>query len=127
MPSTAQPSRGRVLIAEGDPDAAYYLVYVLGQRGPFSCTHTADPAAALALAAGSAWDLAVIDLDLPGMTGFELLAAIRLVAPSVPVIIVSADDPALLAPAGPRPDAFLAKPVPAALLLATALALRSSA
>lgn len=45
---------------------------------------------ALRLAADEHWDLVLTDLDMPGMTGLELLGALRQVAPALPVTVVSA-------------------------------------
>lgn len=47
------------------------------------------------LEAGGEWDLAVIDLMLPDMNGFSLLAVLAKRFPDVPAVVVSAlDDPA---------------------------------
>src|SRR5438270_11680566 len=43
----------------------------------FEVIHTADPVVALRLATDEHWDLLVTDLDMPGMTGLELLGALR--------------------------------------------------
>lgn len=111
--------RGRVLLVEDDPDAAQFFTQVLARRGGFDVTHTADPCAALDLALLGRWDLVVTDLDLPGMTGADLLAALRAAAPGLPVILVTAQDPALL-PAGLP---ALPKPVRPAHLVTTAATL----
>jgi DNA-binding response OmpR family regulator len=37
-------------------------------------------------------DAVLLDLGLPGMNGFEVLARMRLIAPSVPVVIVTVKD-----------------------------------
>jgi two-component system cell cycle response regulator len=52
-----------------------------------------DGAEALALMAGERFDLIIADMNLPDMTGIELLAATRhrLVPPGVPVVCLSAD------------------------------------
>jgi DNA-binding response OmpR family regulator len=114
---------GRILLVEDDPDAAMFFRDVLTGRGGYDVTYTADPALALSLATRETWGLLLTDLHLPGMTGLELLAAVRAVRPALPVMMVSAHDPALLhLPCG-FPDAFLHKPVPAAHLLNTAAAL----
>jgi CheY-like chemotaxis protein len=75
---------------EDDPEAALFAVHVLANRGRFEVTHTADPAVALRLAASERWDLVLADLELPGMTGLELIDALRRVAPAVPVAVVTA-------------------------------------
>jgi CheY-like chemotaxis protein len=105
-------------VVEDDPEAAEYFTHVLTKHGKFQVTHTADPAVALALAATEPWDLVLTDLDLPLMSGLELLAALRRKAPSLPVVLVTAHtlDPA---PATPdAPNKILRKPVPSADLIA---------
>lgn len=101
-------SRGRVLLVEDDRDAALFFTHVLTRRGGFDVAHVGDPRAALDLAAGQRWDLVLADYDLPGMTGQELLGALRAQAPGLPGLLVSAQDPSLL-PAGlpvlPKPVA----------------------
>jgi CheY-like chemotaxis protein len=97
---------------------------VLGRRGGFDVTHVTDPTVALTLAVTRQWDLVIADLDLPIMTGLEFVAALRRMAPRLPVVLVTAypdDVPTLVAAEHARqPDAVLAKPVPAGLLLSTA-------
>jgi two-component system response regulator HydG len=124
-PPNAVPSgpRQRVLLVEDDPEAALFAVYALAKRGQFEVVHTADPAAALALAAAEPWDLALTDLDLPVMSGVELIRELRCIVPHLPVILFTAQSPAEVPiPAGCRPDGLLAKPVSAEALLAAAVA-----
>jgi CheY-like chemotaxis protein len=83
-------ARGRILLIEDDPQAALFAIHVLANRGRFEVTHTADPAVALLLAASERWDLVLTDLELPGMSGLELIDALRRVAPAVPVAVVTA-------------------------------------
>jgi len=117
-------SRGRILIVEDDPEAAEFFRHVLVTRGRFEVTHTPDPLTALALAAAQCWNLLLTDLDLPGMSGLELLAALRPMTPRLPSIVVTAHpvglSPVLAAPGTVQPDAVLVKPVRADLLLETA-------
>ena len=114
-------ARGRILVIEDDPDAALFAVYVLANRARFEVTHTADPAVALELAAAQPWDLVLTDVEMPGMTGLELLDALRRVAPTLPVALVSAHvcPPALLALA----EVFLSKPLRIDQLISTATTL----
>lgn len=111
--------QGRVLLVEDDPDAALFFTHVLTRRGGFDITHVADPALALDLALLERWDLVVADYDLPGMTGLDLLAALRAAAPALPVVLVTAQDPRLLPPYLPA----LLKPVRPAHLVTTAATL----
>ena len=114
-------------VVEDDPEAALFAVHVLSKRGNFEVTHTPDPAAALRLAAAGGFDLVVTDVDMPGMTGLELLDALRRIAPALPVAVLTghADlrTDALLRHA----DEFLVKPVRVDQLLATATALAGRA
>ena len=84
-------SPGRILVVEDDPDAALFAVHVLTTRGHFEVTHTADPAVALRLAGSEHWDLVLTDFHLPGMSGLELLDALRELAPALPVALVTAN------------------------------------
>jgi len=115
---------GRVLVIEDDPEAALFASYTLEKGGRFAVTHTTDPAVALALAAAEPWDLAVTDLDLPVISGTELIAALRVIVPHLPVILLTAH-PGHEFPVAPggRPDGLLVKPVSADRLFAAALAL----
>jgi DNA-binding response OmpR family regulator len=87
-------ARSRILVVEDDQDTALFLRHVLENRGGFEVTHTADPAVALALVVDEPWDLVVSDLGLPGMNGLDLVAALRRLVPSLPVIIVTARESA---------------------------------
>jgi CheY-like chemotaxis protein len=126
-------SRGRILVIEDDPEAAYFAVHVLTTRGQFDVTHTADPAEALGLVGTESWDLVLTDLDVPGMTGLELLDARRQAAPALPVAVItahaSADSRAdnrtdyAAVTLRSRADALLQKPVRIDQLIAAATTL----
>jgi DNA-binding NarL/FixJ family response regulator len=47
---------------------------------------------ALELAAGGRYDLALLDLRLPGLDGLDALAAVREAMPGVPVVVLSGED-----------------------------------
>jgi len=109
-------TRGRILVVEDDSDAAYYAVHVLTTVGHFDVVHTFDPVVALHRATTEPWNLVLIDVDLPGMTGLELLAALRQAAPALPVAVITAHitSDAIADASRKRADAFLEKPVPPA-------------
>jgi DNA-binding response OmpR family regulator len=114
-----------VLLVEDDLDGALFLTHALVRHGGFDVTCTADPAAAHNLVTHGLWDLVITDYDLPAMTGLDLLAAIRVADPALPVLLVTAREP-LPVPVSTQilgPDALLVKPVPVAQLVGTAAAL----
>ncbi len=125
MQPSAYPA-GRVLLVEDDPEAALFATYAL-EKGGFAVTHTPNPATALALVAAEPWDLALTDLDLPVISGAELITALRLVAPKLPVIMLTAHPRDEFPEADGGPDGLLLKPVSAGRLLEAAVALTRGA
>ena len=124
--NTADPARprGRILLVEDDADAAYYIMRVLTTMGYFDVVHLLDPAVALRRAVAEPWDLVLTDVDLPGMSGLDLLRALRREVPALPVAVVTARVPSVAADAlRLGAGAYLEKPVPAAHLVAVTAAL----
>ena len=71
-----------------------------------------DGAACLDIAAGRGVDLFLIDLSMPGLSGWELAKALRQMCPVVPIVIVSADGRELKQPPADAPhDDVMTKPV----------------
>jgi two-component system response regulator HydG len=89
--TSARPQQepGRILLVEDDPDHARFIIEVLQNRAGLEVTHTADPGVALNRAS-EPWDLVLTDVEMPGMSGLELLGALRKVAPDLPVAVVTA-------------------------------------
>jgi two-component system OmpR family response regulator len=79
----------RLLLVEDDSTVAAFVQKGLSEEG-FVVDHAGDGAAGLALASGSAYDAAVIDLMLPGMDGLALIDELRRRRIQLPVIILSA-------------------------------------
>ncbi len=119
-PGAAGPA-GRILVVEDDPEAASFVIQVLGVRGNFDVTHTADPVAALLRASTEPWDMVLTDVEMPGMTGIELLESLRQVAPDLPVAIMTAHAsvPNAVGALRGRADEFLQKPLRPAQLTET--------
>lgn len=79
----------RILLVEDDPAVNYILKRYLEAAG-FTVLATSGPREALGLFAASAVDFVVTDFRMPGMTGEELLLALRAQRPGLPALIVSA-------------------------------------
>ena len=114
-------------MVEDDPEAALFAIHVLSKRGQFEVTHTPDPAVGLRLAAAGGFDLVLTDVDMPGMSGLELLDALRRIAPTLPVAVLTGHAHLRAAALDRHADEFLIKPVRIAQLLATATALTGRA
>jgi CheY-like chemotaxis protein len=100
----------RILLVDDNAVVRDMLVDLVGSFG-----YTADAASsgveALALFDRGRYDIVLTDLLMPGMLGWEVLAAVRQRDPQIPVIIITGT-PAIGDPRGARPGiAVLRKPV----------------
>ena len=77
----------KILIADDDPQMLRALRITLGARG-YDVVTAADGRAALDAAIESHPDVVVLDLGMPGLTGIEVIEAIRGWS-QVPVLVVS--------------------------------------
>jgi two-component system, NtrC family, response regulator HydG len=114
MSGEYQPTpRGRILLVEDDPDTARFIMRVLVSRGGFDVEHAPSPAVALPQVDPERWDLIITDIEMPDMTGLELLETVRQQAPDLPVVVVTAHvtvDNGVAALRG-RADELLRKPL----------------
>jgi signal transduction histidine kinase len=79
VPEAASPEQNtglRVLVVDDNQDAADSLAELLDALG-YQPTVAYDPAQAIALAAASMPQVAILDIGLPGMDGFELAGHLR--------------------------------------------------
>jgi DNA-binding response OmpR family regulator len=79
----------RVLVVEDDPAIASFLVKGLREAG-FAVDHAGNGGQGLELASREPYDVAVVDLMLPGLDGLALIEELRRRRIKVPVIILSA-------------------------------------
>ncbi|WP_343035406.1 response regulator [Cellulomonas septica] len=109
----------KVLVVEDDVDTAQFVRTVLERRGGMSATVVHDPMSALAEVAQQTFDVVLTDIQMPGMSGLELLGELRSRAPGVPVAVMTAFASVDYAVEALRRDAdeFLVKPVGAAILV----------
>jgi len=109
---------GRILIVEDTKELAeLYQLYL--QNEGFECRLAFDAESALPLASNEEWELIVLDLNLPGMDGFEFLERLRKTK-SVPVMILTAReaDEDVIFGLGVGADDFVTKPCPPKVLAA---------
>jgi DNA-binding response OmpR family regulator len=101
----------RILIAEDDKRISAFLAKGLRANG-FTPTVVADGREALDLAATAEFDLLVLDIGLPVVDGFEVLARLRRRGDRLPVIILTARDSVSDTVAGLEggADDYLSKP-----------------
>jgi len=90
LPVSKSRAKG-ILIVEDDPDAQWTLARSLTVRGN---RVVGASSAESAIALISAWpvDLVMLDDELPGMSGLELVREIRNVYPNIAVVFMSKND-----------------------------------
>jgi two-component system OmpR family response regulator len=81
----------RILLVEDDPALSGSLKQGLQQMG-FAVELSSDGAEADAILALRSFDLVVLDLGLPGMSGMEVLRGLRKRGATTPVLILTAHD-----------------------------------
>lgn len=117
---TAAGGKKRILAVDDDPTAVGALRQILTQRG-YEVTTTSSGEEALALLADQRFDLAILDVSMPGMSGYDLCRTMRKDARTadLPVIFLTAK--ALLMDMAEGEDAgsdlYLIKPVLATKLV----------
>lgn len=81
-------SRGRVLVVEDEPHVGAMLRDVLTELA-YAVKHAVGGAEALELVPFFEPDLVLLDLQMPGMSGVEVLECLRREHPQLPVVILS--------------------------------------
>ena len=83
--------RPRILIADDEVRLAEALRQGLERHG-YACTVVHDGNAALAKATSGGFDLMLLDLMLPGLSGYRVVEAMRLKGVGTPVLMLTAKD-----------------------------------
>ncbi|MGO1073762.1 ATP-binding protein [Lysobacter sp. CA199] len=106
-----------VLLVEDDPTVAEVIAGLLRVQG-HRVTHVGNGLAALAEVATARFDIALLDLDLPGINGLDLALQLRLQGFTQPLVAVTARADADAEPQASAAgfDFFLRKPVTGAML-----------
>ncbi|MCU1470027.1 MAG: response regulator [Glaciihabitans sp.] len=110
----------RVLVVDDDPDVALYTSTVLERRGGCVVLAISDPTKARAAVDEFRPDVVVTDIEMPGMTGLELIAQLRAEQPDLPIVVMTAHISVDYAVAALRSqaDEFLTKPIASPELIA---------
>jgi two-component system alkaline phosphatase synthesis response regulator PhoP len=100
----------RILIIDDDPSARESIKLLLSIDRHL-VTEAKDGVEALALIAEQPFDLVLLDFFMPGMNGGEVARRIRQMAPSLPILMVTAYVEKLIGLDGPdNTNAVLGKP-----------------
>jgi signal transduction histidine kinase/CheY-like chemotaxis protein len=117
VPASGAARALQLLLVEDDPTVAEVIAGLLQAQG-HQVAHAAHGLAALAAAAGTQFDMALLDLDLPGMDGLALARALRAQGFDAPLLAVTARADAEAEPQARDAgfDGFLRKPLTGAML-----------
>jgi CheY-like chemotaxis protein len=119
----------RVVVVEDDPDVALYSKTVLERRGECTVITVADGRLVVGVIADFEPDVLVTDIELPGMSGLDLIAQVRDIRPTLPVIVMTAHASVDYAVSALRnqADEFLTKPVTSTALVGHVVRLATAA
>ncbi len=111
--------QGRVLVVDDDADVALYVKTVLERRAGCRVQTAADGLSGVAAVAEFRPDVVVTDIEMPGLTGLDFIAAIRADHPRLPVVVMTAHVSVEYAVSALRAqaDEFLTKPLDSARLV----------
>ena len=111
---------GIVVVVEDDPDMGEFLRIVIEQRAGLPVRLFTNPADVLAALPGLTVDALITDIQMPGMSGLELVDEVRKVHPILPIAVMTAFASVDYAVQALRrqADEFLVKPVQSAELVA---------
>ena len=108
----------RVLVVDDDADIALYTSEILRRRVGCEVRTVTDPLTARAAASEFHPDVVVTDIEMPGLTGLQLLVLLREDFPGLPAIVMTGHESTEYAVGALRIKAneFLTKPVKSAKL-----------
>jgi CheY-like chemotaxis protein len=98
----------KLLIVDDEPATRTLLATIFSRRG-HHVRSAEDGFAALRLIRARPPDVLLSDLDMPGMTGFQLLSIVRRLYPNIHVIATSGSYSGNSVPHGVAADAFYEK------------------
>jgi CheY-like chemotaxis protein len=104
--------RARILIVDDQPVNIQLLEYLLTNTGYTDVGSTTDPRAVAALHQARRYDLIILDLHMPGMSGFAVMEALKPLETEsyLPVLVVTAEPGEKLAALEAGARDFVGKP-----------------
>jgi LmbE family N-acetylglucosaminyl deacetylase/CheY-like chemotaxis protein len=105
-------AHGRILVVEDDPATQRFLARAL-ERAGYTVGTAGDAGEALGRLGDATWDGVIVDIGLPGSSGFDLVQQLRARRPDLPVALMTADASMDVAVRALRSevDDFLPKPI----------------
>jgi len=112
MVSTADILNARILIVDDQETNVRLLEQMLLEAGYLGTTSTMDPFEVCALHRDNQYDLILLDLQMPGMDGFEVMQGLKQIdtAGYVPILVITAQPDHKLRALGAGAKDFIAKP-----------------
>ena len=106
-----------IIMVDDEPDVAVTIEAVLEESGFFEVDPFPDAASALSVFSPDVYDLALLDIKMPGMNGFELCKKLREIDKKIKICFLTAadlgcyreTDSGVISELGT--DCFIAKPV----------------
>lgn len=80
----------KILVVDDNRDTCWLLSQILGEEG-YKVATSRDGIKAIRIAKKENPDLVLLDLEIPGINGVEILCRLRKFNKDVPVIVISAD------------------------------------
>jgi CheY-like chemotaxis protein len=105
-----KPTENRILVVDDDSSVREMLVRVLAGEG-YLVSAAADGTSALEIVAAAKVDLVLLDLNMPGKSGWDTFERLTAENPLLPVIIVTARANQLFTAMGAGVGALLEKPL----------------
>src|SRR5665811_1098699 len=120
MISSSDILDGKVLIVDDQEANVVLLERILRRAGYVSITSTTDPREVCGLHLKNRYDLILLDLQMPGMDGFQVLEGLKRIAPDdyLPVLVITGQPAHRLRALQAGAKDFIAKPFERAELLA---------
>src|SRR5256885_5478682 len=102
----------KILVVDDQPANVLLLERMLGDAGYASVTSTLDPHAVRALHEAHRYDLILLDLQMPGMDGYQVMEGLKEIetAGYLPVLVITAQPDHKLRALGAGAKDFVSKP-----------------